>query len=531
MHSEAFPPVPDPAVFFESSIHQKAEEFILESLKQKDIFVLILGNYGVGKTSLCLKLVETFNQENGVGKGIYIPVPSFPRAMILKLIAKNIGLEPEPTASINQLQEEIFNYFETHPDAKDKIVLLFDDFQEYNISLIEHIKWLASFHTTKGFFPFTLLLFGHQSIIDKISNPQLGSFSQKIRKRFVLDSLDALETKEYIYFRLLNAGAKSFPLFPDDVIIEIHNRSGGLPRIINTICDACLIVGAREGKKIIDFTILDKALELLDDYRSPEELPEEKDQAISGSGVSEKTKPDLTPKPQPISIEKDQAISGSGVSEKTEPDLTPKPQLEPEGGVGRALGEVSARKEVKDTGEVFEKIQRYAKTILMIMLVLVAIEAAILVGEQIIKRFGLVSLNGSKTTGMVKGKINTNPLLGKPRNTEPDKSNSSQTQAGVKGIDLDSTKRPDVLTASPGAAEKRILPDLNRKADNTDIEPDKSNSSQTQAGVKGIDLDSTKRPDVLTASPGAAEKRILPDLNRKADNSDRNATHFDEQKQ
>jgi hypothetical protein len=383
--------------------------------------------------------------------------------MILKSIAQNIGLDLDPSVPSDQLQEQIFNYFETHSDIDKKIILLFDDIQEYDISLLEHIKWLGSFHTTKGFFPFKLILFGHQSTIEKISNPQFGSFLQKIRKKFVLDNLDALETKEYIYFRLLNSGAKGFPFFPDDVIMEIFNRSKGVPRIINTICDACLTVGAKEGKKIIDLSILGKALELLDHfgpfqegevtkgheavtrghYRPAEEMPLGTSQAMGQISPLEGSKADFPPKPESIPI-----------------------TVEPEAGTGRALGDASAKKEVFGTSEILNRVQRYAKAVFMIMLALLAIGAALLVGDQVIKRFNLLSVSENKVGWMEKRETETKPpLLVNPKKAEPEKGGTVQSESAAKENELDFNKRLESLINRSQPTEIQTPLDSNIRGD------------------------------------------------------------------
>ncbi len=262
MHSDPFPLIPEVAVFFESNTHLKAIEFIANCIKEKDIFLLVIGDYGTGKTLLCLKLLEALREVDGIGNVIYIPTPHFSYQMILRMISKAIGIDIHNDLIDEKIQELVYEYYEKPENQNKKLIILLDDFQEHTISSIENIKWLGSFNTTNGFFPFFLVMFAHPIILQKINSPVLGSLAQKIRKKYFLHAFDELETKEYIYFRLLNSGAKGFPYFQDDTILEIYRLTGGIPRLINSICDACLVIGAREEKKIIDVEILKKALSL-----------------------------------------------------------------------------------------------------------------------------------------------------------------------------------------------------------------------------------------------------------------------------
>ncbi|MDQ7032939.1 MAG: AAA family ATPase [Desulfonauticus sp.] len=266
MHTEPFPLVPKGAKFFESLSHLKAIELILSAIESKDIFVLVLGDYGAGKTSLCLKLVNIFKEQNidNIKKVIYVPTPNISQTVLLKTIVKSITKKDISNCSKEVLQEVLYEYYEAHPEDSKTIVILLDDVQDYTSSAINEVKWMGDFHTTKGFFPFLFVLFAHSSFIKRISTDSFGSLVQKIKKKYVIGPFDLTETKEYIYFRLLNAGAKGFPYFSDETIFHIHKMSLGIPRRINIICSECLAKGMEVGKKIIDMSILQQVVPSLE---------------------------------------------------------------------------------------------------------------------------------------------------------------------------------------------------------------------------------------------------------------------------
>jgi len=373
MHSDPFPPIPEKGVFFESITHLNAIEFVLSCLGGKDVFVLIVGDYGTGKTSLCLKLLESLKENENVQNVIYVPTPSVPYAMILKSVANLRGIDLTSTHSPEQLAQAIYESYENIDLQNKKVVILVDDFQEYNVSLMEQIKWLGGFHTKEGFFPFLFVIFGHPKVIEKINSQVFGSFGQKIRKRYFLDALDPLETKEYIYFRLLNSGAKGFPYFTDEVIAQIHSKSRGIPRHINTICDACLSVGASLGKKVIDIEVLRKALSV---FAGPK-LEEIKDEEVSRKEEAYKEEVSLPQKEK-------------GKEEPSKPIYVPQREEPLEKGFEVPIPfESDEGKKVKESkGDGWEKIfLRVLKLLIYLAITVIVIGGAIYMGDQLRQRF------------------------------------------------------------------------------------------------------------------------------------------------
>jgi len=381
MHSDPFPLVPKGGLFFESATHLKAIEFIISSIESNDIFVLVLGDYGSGKTSLCLKLLDLIKKEDidSIKKIIYVPTPDMPHNMILMSIVKAITQKDFSNSSKEFLKQKIYEYYESNPDETKRIVILLDDVQEYSSDSINEIKWMGNFHTSRGFFPFVFILCGHSSLMDRINSTPFGSFSQKIRKQYVLDSFDLMETKEYIYFRLLNSGAKGFPYFPDDVIAQIHKKSRGIPRQINVICDACLVVGAKLGKKIIDMTVFKRALNFLEMSGSKGGMEEEKKREESKQKVEReiiyhqaKKDEEETQFSQPT-IFRETANSLSDDGKINIPFLQQRAE--------------SRKRPFSETKKLGKEVRNILKIILYLAIAIFFIGGAILIGDQLKERF------------------------------------------------------------------------------------------------------------------------------------------------
>ncbi len=128
-----------------------------------------------------------------------------------------------------------------------------------DILTLNKLRLFANFNI-EGFFPIRLLFFSYLSFLDKLKSDIFQPLNQRIKRRYSLEPFNFQETREYIYFRLVRSGAHGVPLFTDDAIQGIFDHSKGIPRIINNICDGCLLLGASQGLTTIDKTIVTGAI-------------------------------------------------------------------------------------------------------------------------------------------------------------------------------------------------------------------------------------------------------------------------------
>ncbi len=260
MKTEAFINQPLPEVFFNSKPHKEAWHYLVHGINSKEPFLLLSGEYGMGKTTLCLRLTQAL-KEGGKLPFVFVSTPTYNYSALLRRIAScfPIPVEQDDESTVQSL---IFNYFEDHQDNKGLNIIV-DDVQEMDISTLNKLRLLANFNID-GFFPIRLLLFSHFSFIDKLKIDLLQPLNQRIKRRFYLEPLSFPETKEYIYFRLVRAGAPGIPSFTEDAIQKIYSYSGGVPRGINNICDGCLLLGAGRGLTVIDGGVAAKAIDFIE---------------------------------------------------------------------------------------------------------------------------------------------------------------------------------------------------------------------------------------------------------------------------
>ncbi len=259
MKTEAFSSQPLPNVFFNSRSHKEAWHYLAYGIESKEPYLLLSGEYGMGKTTLCLRLIQAL-------KGrrlpfVFVSTPTNSYAALLKRMAFCLGIsiEQEDESAIQSL---ICNYFENHEDDKG-ISIIVDDVQEMDILTLNKLRLFANFNI-EGFFPIRVLFFSYLSFLDKLKSDIFQPLNQRIKRRYSLEPFNFQETREYIYFRLVRAGAHGVPLFTDDAIQSIFDHSKGIPRSINNICDGCLLLGASQGLTTIDKTIVARAIDCVE---------------------------------------------------------------------------------------------------------------------------------------------------------------------------------------------------------------------------------------------------------------------------
>ena len=258
MQAEPFSPVPSPELFYKSERHGKTWKHLVDCLQKKEPVVMTAGEYGTGKTLLCLKLIHLM-KKNNVSPMVYIPSSGYRFSMLLEKIVRvlNISVDPSNEAECQRL---IYEYFESEPPKKNKyIYLVIDDIHEFGSDFIVGLSQLITYNHY-GYFPIKLFMFGHSSFLKDLDNRNLISFKQRIKTIPMLFPLTVSEVTEYIYFRLISSGASGSPVFDESAIELITSVSKGIPRLINRICDISLLVACRKKTSFINRQMVELAM-------------------------------------------------------------------------------------------------------------------------------------------------------------------------------------------------------------------------------------------------------------------------------
>ena len=248
MQKEPFESHPSQDLFYKSAAHQNGWNYLLTSLKRNEPIVLVAGEYGAGKTLLYLKLMKLLEMNTNL-TSVCFSTPTYTFSMLLEKILVELGilLDGIDTSDESRLQQTIYEHFEKKTEEKKKFLyVVVDDTQEFSFSFINKLRLFTSYNFS-GFFPIRIILFTHPSFLKMLSHEKMVAFGQRIKRIYYLKPFDFEDTREYIYFRLIHSGASGKPVFEDEAIRVIQTISKGNPRLINNICDNCLLLASSEG--------------------------------------------------------------------------------------------------------------------------------------------------------------------------------------------------------------------------------------------------------------------------------------------
>ena len=254
LQTDPFSTHPNTDTFFISDTHKEAWYYLLFGIDTQEPFLLLTGEYGMGKTLLCLRLIKVL-KEKGVPRVLYIPTSNEGYGGILRRMASSLGISTTPEDE-GILQDMIYDRFRGDADHS-RFYLIIDDAHELDTTILTKLKYLSTFNHNE-FFPVIMIFVGHPSFLQDLRTPALSSLNQRIKRRCHLAKFSLDDTKNYIYFRLMKSGATG-AAFPDETIKKIFEYSGGVPRLINNISDTCLLIGASKRLISIPPAVVDDA--------------------------------------------------------------------------------------------------------------------------------------------------------------------------------------------------------------------------------------------------------------------------------
>ena len=194
--------------YFASQSHDRILRLLRDSVRQREPYVVVSGEYGMGKTLLCMKFCEILKEENS--QKFITPIsPTATYGAILTGLVSCIGLKDllKKFKTVPSLEAAMLNYY-TSGRIKEFVYIIVDDLHELSNQMLEKLKHLANFHVN-GFYPFGLVCFSHTEFFEKLeAHEKFKPFVQRFRRRLQLEPLADVELKEYIYFNLLRPRAK-----------------------------------------------------------------------------------------------------------------------------------------------------------------------------------------------------------------------------------------------------------------------------------------------------------------------------------
>lgn len=245
---------PDSDFLYLSEAHARAKAYMDYSIRNKDGFVVITGEVGAGKTTLIRKLLSEFDEHVVVAK---IFQTQLNEVEFLQAVLVEFGLNPFNAGKV-QLMDMLRDFLVDSFLKRKQLVLIVDEAQNLSPRVLEEIRMLSGLETEKQKILHVVLV-GQPEMNATLDAPEMAQLLQRVRLRFHLTALSESETKDYIQHRLRVAGCNR-NLFHRDTVPLIYQYTGGIPRLINTLCDTAMMCAFADDQTEIGHTTVVNAI-------------------------------------------------------------------------------------------------------------------------------------------------------------------------------------------------------------------------------------------------------------------------------
>jgi putative secretion ATPase (PEP-CTERM system associated) len=259
LKEQPFRLTPDPDFVYWSKQHARAKAYMESTIWLADGFVIITGEIGSGKTTLLQSFLAEL--EDNVVYAV-VSQTQLTATEFLQAVLTEFGFKPFNKRKVELL--DMLNMFliEQYSNGK-KVVLIVDEAQNLARKVLEEIRLMSGIETHKEKV-LRIILAGQPELKETLDSPSLKQLMQRVRLRFHIGPLDSREMREYIVHRLAIAGCEDRELFHDDAYDIIHRYSGGVPRLINTLCDTALLCAFADEKHSVNAEEVTAAVTELD---------------------------------------------------------------------------------------------------------------------------------------------------------------------------------------------------------------------------------------------------------------------------
>ncbi len=254
LNSVPFNLSPDPSFLYRSAQHEEALASLIYGIQSRKGFIVLTGEVGTGKTTMleCLR-------DHLVAHGI--PFASLFNSRLtpdqfFETVAYDFDL-PCARKSKTEVLLALNSMLIQRSNQNQTTALIMDEAQNLSWDVLEEIRLLGNLETRRGKL-LQVVLSGQPELDRKLEAPEYRQLKQRIALRCHLRPLTAVETAQYVASRLARAGMKDQKVFPPDVLAEIHRRTEGIPRLINSVCDNMLLTAFALESRQTNLEMLDE---------------------------------------------------------------------------------------------------------------------------------------------------------------------------------------------------------------------------------------------------------------------------------
>jgi general secretion pathway protein A len=250
---------PNPRFLYFSTKHREALNHLLYGIRERKGFVQLTGEVGAGKTTICRSMLE---QLGGSYETALILNPILNVDQMVKAIAMEFGIDVkgmdrlEIVAALNEFLLKLVA-------QQKEAVLIIDEAQDLTDELLEQIRLLSNLELDDRKL-LQIVLMGQPELRQRLNAFKLRQLRQRITVRYHLSPLKLSELGHYVQHRLHVSGAKGAPYFSTAAFWRIFQYSQGVPRLVNAVCDKCLLAGYVQQRDTIDFGMVGVAIRELE---------------------------------------------------------------------------------------------------------------------------------------------------------------------------------------------------------------------------------------------------------------------------
>jgi putative secretion ATPase (PEP-CTERM system associated) len=244
---------PDPRYLFLTRHTEEALACLTYGIQSRKGFVLLTGEVGTGKTTLINKLLEWLRLQQVATAFVFNS--RLNTTQFLDYMMADFGIPCESKAK-SQILLRLYNWLLDRYRAGETAVLIVDEAQNLTEEVLEEIRMLTNLETfTEKLLQ--IVLVGQPELEQKLKQPQLRQLRQRLTLRAKTHPLTMEETKAYVQQRLRIAGSNGQQIFEPEAVVAIHRYANGIPRVINLLCEHCLVSGFVDQRRVIEPAVVD----------------------------------------------------------------------------------------------------------------------------------------------------------------------------------------------------------------------------------------------------------------------------------
>jgi general secretion pathway protein A len=259
---------PDPKYLYKSESHANAFELLQYAVRRREGFVVITGDIGTGKTTLCRALLEEIDRNTFTA---LVLNPFLSEEDLLKLILQDFGVVSRDdvkrgrlaNVSKQELIETIYDFLLGLLPLRASAVLIIDEAQNLPMPVLEQLRILSNLETDKEKL-LQIVLVGQLNLQPLLKAPQMRQLDQRVSIRYQLRPLSRDEVAAYVSHRLMIAGGSASIAFQPKALDLVHRRASGIPRLVNLLCDRALLAAYSARTNRVSAEMVQKAAESLE---------------------------------------------------------------------------------------------------------------------------------------------------------------------------------------------------------------------------------------------------------------------------